>query len=78
MGETPLQAAHQVIGQPLFLRTEGECIPFRAIHVVDAHKGRLATHGEPAIFSLERVVHRMAQFLDLVPLLFAIRHGDSR
>ena len=78
-GREPVaQPADQRIGQRALVRADGGDVPFRMGAVVNRNKGRLAAHGQAHVMHGQDAVHRIAQLLDLVPLLRRIGLGDAR
>ena len=77
-GKVIAHAQRQLVGPRLLGRADRRGVPFRALHVVDGDEGGLATHGQAHVAGLEPGVHRLAQGIDLLPLLLAVGLGDAR
>lgn len=60
-GEAAFEALHEVIGEAAFGRPQRLGVPFRAVHVINAHEGWLAAHREPAVAALQLAVEQVAE-----------------
>ncbi len=78
LGETVGEPAEQHAGLPPLLGAKGECVPLRAIHVIDRHEGRFATHGELQSGLGDVALDRLADAEQRRPLRVAIRLGGAR
>ena len=55
--EAVAQPPDQHIAAFIFLRPERRGVPFRAVHVVDGNKRRLAAHRQPHVVRLQIRIH---------------------
>ena len=78
LGETLLQAAHQILAIAPLGWTNRIDVPFPAVHVVDRNERRLATHAQAHIIFLQVQIHPVTERLDGLPLLIRIRLGVAR
>ena len=76
--ETLRELAEQHARQPPLLGAQRQCVPFRSVHVVDRHEGRLATHGEAHVVLADVAFDRFADLEQGRPLLLGIGLGGAR
>ena len=76
--EPLLQTPDQRAGQLALGGTERGEVPLGAVHVVDRHERRLASHRQPHVVRRELPVDVVAERVDLPPLLVGVRLGDAR
>ncbi len=73
-----LQTLDQDPGQPALPGTESGEVPFGAVHVVDGHERRLASHREPHVAAGKLPVDVVAARVDGPPLLLGVRLRHAR
>ena len=72
------QALHQVLRHHPFGWAERVGVPFGAVAVIDADKGRLATHRQAHIAGIQPGIHHRAQGQHVGPLRVGVRLGHPR
>ena len=77
-GEVVFQAQGQLAGQGAFVVAMGFGVPLGAVHVVDGNERRLAALGQAHILPLEVGINLLAELVDLVPVLIAVRFSHPR
>ena len=76
--ETVRELAEQHASQPPLLGAERQRVPFRPVHVVDRHEGRLAAHGEAHVVFADIALDRFTHFEQRGPLLLGVGLGGAR
>ncbi len=76
--EAVRELAEQHARQPPLLGAERQRVPFRPVHVVDRHEGRLAAHGEAHVMLADVALDRLADLEQRRPLLFGVGLGGAR
>ena len=76
--ETVAQLLQQPARQLALGRPHRRDGPFRAVHVVNRDKRRLAAHGQAHVARHQPHIYVMAQLLDARPLRLAVGLGDAR
>ena len=76
--EALLQTADEILRVGALGRADGARLPFIAVHVVDRHERRLATHAEAHVGAVEARVDRIAGGEDLFPGVLGVRQRDAR
>ena len=77
-GEVVFQAQGQLTGQGAFVFPMGFGVPLGAVHVVDGNERWLAALGQAHILLLEVGINLLAELVDLVPVLIAVRFSHPR
>ena len=78
LGEAVGQTAEQHARQPSLLRPQRQRVPFRSVHVVDRHEGRLAAHGQPHVALGQGGLDRGADLQQARPLFLGVGLGGAR
>ena len=73
-----LQPPDQHAGALALLWPERRGVPFGAVHVVDRHERRLATHRQPDVAARELAIDAVRRAHRSPPLLVGVRLGDAR
>ena len=72
------QPVEQLGGQTTLVRAQRRGVPLGIIGVIEGDEGRLATHGQAHIALRQIAVDLLAEADDRLPLLGAVRFGDTR
>jgi len=76
--EAVRQLAEQHTRQPALLGAQGQCVPFRPVHVVDGDERGLAAHGEAHVVPADVALDRLADLEQVRPLFLGIGLGGAR